>query len=248
MALLAEALRTQSEGVLIARGKIDEGGLEILFVNDSFCAITGRPAQKLIGKPHRILHADPADVARARLWLGEAHPGQPLVGEGPLVREDGSTISAAWSFNPLFNRRGRLTHVVAIYRDQTEKRRLQEALVHSQRLDAVGRLAGVDVGGRSAGGTEGRGEFAGDVPGFTHARCQDFAGTVAEGEDGAFKLRSYLNGRDRCSFGGEDVGDTFPDVHCAWFRRAVAKASGRAWARWVPVFMQTMTTLPVAHS
>ncbi len=142
VALLAEALRTQSEGVLIARGKIDEGGLEILFVNDSFCAITGRPAQKLIGKPHSILHADPADVARARLWLGEAHPGQPLVGEGPLVREDGSTISAAWSFNPLFNRRGRLTHVVAIYRDQTEKRRLQEALVHSQRLDAVGRLAG----------------------------------------------------------------------------------------------------------
>jgi len=142
VALLAEALRTQSEGVLIARGKIGEGGLEILFVNDSFCAITGRPALKLIGRPHGILHADPADTARVRRWLAEAHPGQPLVGEGTLVREDGSTISAAWNFNPLFNRRGQLTHVVAIYRDQTEKRRLQEALVHSQRLDAVGRLAG----------------------------------------------------------------------------------------------------------
>jgi two-component system cell cycle sensor histidine kinase/response regulator CckA len=32
--------------------------------------------------------------------------------------------------------------VVATYRDQTEKRHLQEALVHAQRLDAVGRLAG----------------------------------------------------------------------------------------------------------
>ena len=142
VALLAEALRNQSEGVLIARGKIHEGGLEILFVNDSFCAITGRPAAKLIGRLHGILHADPADPARVRRWLAQAHPGQPLVGEGNLVREDGTTISAAWNFNPLFNRRGRLTHVVAIYRDQTEKRRLQEALVHSQRLDAVGRLAG----------------------------------------------------------------------------------------------------------
>jgi len=37
---------------------------------------------------------------------------------------------------------GDVTHVVAIYRDTTEKRRLQEAVVHSQRLDAVGRLAG----------------------------------------------------------------------------------------------------------
>jgi two-component system cell cycle sensor histidine kinase/response regulator CckA len=35
-----------------------------------------------------------------------------------------------------------VTHVVATYRDQTEKRRLYEALVHTQRLDAVGRLAG----------------------------------------------------------------------------------------------------------
>src|SRR4029079_18642506 len=51
-------------------------------------------------------------------------------------------ITAAWSFDPLCNARGRVTHVIATYRDQTEKRRLHEALVHSQRLDAVGRLAG----------------------------------------------------------------------------------------------------------
>jgi hypothetical protein len=51
-------------------------------------------------------------------------------------------ISAAWSYDPLFNDRGRMTHVVATFRDQTEKRRVQEALVHAQRLDAVGRLAG----------------------------------------------------------------------------------------------------------
>jgi PAS domain S-box-containing protein len=140
--LLAAALRAQSEGVLIASRTCTGKGAKILFVNDSFCLMTGRLPAELIGQPHGILHADPSDVARLRRWLRTARPGQPLMGDGFLVRGDGANISAAWSFDPLFDRDGRVTHVVATYRDQTEKRRLQEALVHAQRLDAVGRLAG----------------------------------------------------------------------------------------------------------
>lgn len=141
-ALLAAALRAQSEGVFIAGRACGPKGIKILFVNDSFCVMTGRPAKELIGRAHGVLHADPSDVIRLRRWLRDASPGRPLIGDGFLVRGDGETVSAAWSFDPLLDRRGRLTHVVATYRDQTEKRRLQEALVHSQRLDAVGRLAG----------------------------------------------------------------------------------------------------------
>ena len=140
--LLAAALRAQSEGVFIAERGNDPRGLRILFVNDSFCTMTGHAAANLVGQPHGILHADRADVERLRRWLAKAKPGQPLLGEGFLVRRTGGSIGVAWCFDPLFNAAGRLTHVIATYRDQTEKRRLQEALVHSQRLDAVGRLAG----------------------------------------------------------------------------------------------------------
>ncbi|MBL9210130.1 MAG: PAS domain-containing protein [Opitutaceae bacterium] len=141
-ALLAAALRAQSEGVFIGARTGSPRGLEIVFANDSFCAMTGRSATELIGRPHGLLHVDAADLTRLKRWLRQAQPGQPLTGEGLLARRDGSTVSTAWSYDPLFNREGRLTHVVATYRDQTEKRRLQEALVHAQRLDAVGRLAG----------------------------------------------------------------------------------------------------------
>jgi two-component system, cell cycle sensor histidine kinase and response regulator CckA len=140
--LLAAALRAQSEGVFIAGRAGDPRGLKILFANESFCAMTGRSPADLIGRPHGMLHVDQGDVIRLRRWLRHAKPGEPLTGEGFLVRGDGSTISTAWSFAPLFDAEGQLTHVVATYRDQTEKRRLQEALVHAQRLDAVGRLAG----------------------------------------------------------------------------------------------------------
>lgn len=117
-------------------------GLRIIFANPGFSVMTGYPAGELIGQPHGMLHADAADLKRLERWLKRAKPGQPLAGDGFLIRADGSMVSAAWSFDVLRNKRGVVTHVVATYRDQTEKRRLQEALVHAQRLDAVGKLAG----------------------------------------------------------------------------------------------------------
>jgi len=140
--LLAAALRAQSEGVFIAERRCGPRGLKIVFVNDSFCAMTGHGPAQLVGCPHGILHVERTDLERLRRWLPQAQPGQPLTGEGYLLGAGGQTISAAWSFDPLCDARGRVTHIVATYRDQTEKRHLQEALVHAQRLDAVGRLAG----------------------------------------------------------------------------------------------------------
>lgn len=142
VALLAGALRAQSEGVFIAERACGKEGMKIVFANDSFCAMTGYSGMELVDRLHGFLHLERVDIERLRHWLPKAHPGQPLVGEGYLLRADGSSISAAWSFDPLCDKEGRITHIVATYRDQTEKRRLQEALVHAQRLDAVGRLAG----------------------------------------------------------------------------------------------------------
>ncbi len=142
MALLAAAFRSQSAGVFIARRPAKGGGLRIVFANDSFRALTGFANKALVGREYTVVHVDRGELERVRAWLPTARRGEPLTGEGFIVRADGGTVLVAWSFDPLCDARGRVTHVIATYRDQTEKRRLQEALVHSQRLDAVGRLAG----------------------------------------------------------------------------------------------------------
>jgi PAS domain S-box-containing protein len=142
VALLAKALHAQSAGVFVAQWRPTSGILRIVFANDSFCGLTGHSASALVGEDCLVLYADRAEYRRIEKWLPAAEPGKPLTGEGLLVRADGTTVLAAWSIDPLRNSRGRVTHVIATYRDQSEKRRLQEALVHSQRLDAVGRLAG----------------------------------------------------------------------------------------------------------
>ena len=56
--LLATALRAQSEGVFIADRRIGPKGLRILFVNDSFRAMTGYAGSDLVGQWHGVLHAD----------------------------------------------------------------------------------------------------------------------------------------------------------------------------------------------
>ena len=114
----------------------------MLFVNDRFCAITGRAAHDLVGQAHGALHDGVTDIPQLRVWLKTAKPGELLAGEGFLLRADGVLVNVAWTLVPFGDARGGVTHIVATYRDQTEKRRLQEALVHAQRLDAVGRLAG----------------------------------------------------------------------------------------------------------
>lgn len=142
MALLAAALRAQTEGVFVAQARSGARGVRILFANASFCTITGYPAAELVGRSHGLFHSRARDVQRVQSWLRRGPAQQPLTGEGLLVRADGTTVPVLWTFAPINDARGRLTHVVATYRDQTGRRRLQEALVHSQRLDAVGRLAG----------------------------------------------------------------------------------------------------------
>ena len=88
------------------------------------------------------LHADDTELARLREWAARLESGSVFSGEGTLNRKDTSSFFAAWNYCPVFDEERRVTHIVATFRDLTEKRRLHEELVHSQRLDAVGRLAG----------------------------------------------------------------------------------------------------------
>ncbi len=63
-ALLANALRAQSEGVFIAERRRGARELRIVFANESFCAMTGYSAAQLVGQSHALLHAERAEVER----------------------------------------------------------------------------------------------------------------------------------------------------------------------------------------
>jgi PAS domain S-box-containing protein len=140
--LLAAAMHAQSEGVLIVEKRWTRKGLRILFANESFCATTGHTVSGLRALGLAALFADAASVERLRAWIERLEAGTVFSDEGNLLRKDASPMFAAWTFCPISDKRRRVTHIVATFRDLTEKRRMHEALMHAQRLDAVGRLAG----------------------------------------------------------------------------------------------------------
>jgi PAS domain S-box-containing protein len=140
--LLAAALATLGEGVLIVDARWQRGGFRVAFVNASFCTMTGWSQAELRGRVHSHLHADHRHLPDLRRWRTKAAAGRTFTGEGYLTRRDGTQLYTTWTFSLVTGAKGRPSHVVITYRDMTAKRRLQEALIHSQRLDAVNRLAG----------------------------------------------------------------------------------------------------------
>ncbi len=140
--LLADALGSLGKGVLVADRSLQRDGFVIRFANQSFCTMTDFSAEELQGLPHGKLHIDRSHLAALRRWLARPIQGRIFTGEGYLACNHGRRLHTAWIISPVSDARGRITHVTITYSDMTRQRRLQEELVHTQRLDAVGRLAG----------------------------------------------------------------------------------------------------------
>ncbi len=117
-----------------------EGGIE--YVNAKFCAISGYTKQEALGQNPRILKSgeQPAEmyedlwatITSGGTWSGEFHNKKK---NGELYWED-ATIG------PITNEQGEITHFIAFKEDITEKKDLEHQLLQSQRLEAIGQLAG----------------------------------------------------------------------------------------------------------
>ena len=58
------------------------------------------------------------------------------------LRKDGKRICVSLTESPIRNESGKITGISSIARDITENKRLEEQFLQSQKMEAVGRLAG----------------------------------------------------------------------------------------------------------
>jgi diguanylate cyclase (GGDEF)-like protein/PAS domain S-box-containing protein len=129
--LREHALATATTGIVIADA--GQEGFPTVYVNPAFEGLTGWPAHAVLGQSCALLQGegtDPAAIAELRAALREGRAAQVRLLN---YRRDGSTFWNELSLSPLRDADGRVTHVVGVLDDVTER---VEAL---DRLDAVQR-------------------------------------------------------------------------------------------------------------
>jgi len=114
----------------------------IEFVNPKFCQITGFSSEEVVGRNTRILKSgetSPEDYQR--LWAAIT-TGKVWQGEFHNIKKNGELFWESATISPVKNREGSIFHYMAIKEDITERKKLEEQLLHAQKMEAVGTLAG----------------------------------------------------------------------------------------------------------
>ena len=152
--LLEAAVTASGDGVMVAEaGGAEDAGLRVVFANPAFERLMGYAAQEAVGlSPSVFCHPSTMEDELAAPSAAEAaalgairralRGSEPVRLELPSRRKDGSVVWAEWQVVPVAGDAGGFDHWVAVLRDTTERRRLEEQLREGQKLEALGRLAG----------------------------------------------------------------------------------------------------------
>ncbi len=126
---LARAVEATRDAVIITDLKGN-----IVFVNPAFEQITGYSAAEALGQNPRILKSGMQDEAvYAQMWQ-TITAGRPWSGEMVNRRKDGTLYNAQLSISPILDRHGQVEQFVAIQRDVTEQRKIEQAVQEAQQM------------------------------------------------------------------------------------------------------------------
>ena len=117
-----------------------EGNIE--YANPAFEKVTGYSRAEVLGKTPRVLKSGKQDAAfYGSLW-GDISSGKTWERRMVNKRKDGTFYTEVSTISPVLDAAGRIVNYVAVKRDITEQLRLENQFLQSQKMEAVGVLAG----------------------------------------------------------------------------------------------------------
>lgn len=136
-ARLIRAIEQAAESIVIT--DIDAN---IVYVNPAFEVVSGYSREEVIGQNPRLLRSDrQSDDFYIALW-NKLKAGENWTGHFVNRAKSGRLYTEEASISPVVSRSGEVINYVAVKRDVTRELELQEQLLQSRKMDAIGRLAG----------------------------------------------------------------------------------------------------------
>ncbi len=123
-----------TDGIIV----LDRHGI-IINVNQKACEIHGFDRGSLIGINMELLDTE-GDKEHFRKRLAKVLDGESIIYETEHYKKDGSKVLLEVSSNAIDSEGEK--YIQSFYRDITEKKRIQEQLMHSTKMESIGVLAG----------------------------------------------------------------------------------------------------------
>ena len=131
--LLQSVVVNTNDAVIVTEAEpIDEPGPRIIYVNEAFTRITGYQPEEVLGKTPRILQGpktDQAELQKVRMALSS---WRPVTVEVVNYRKDGSEFWNEFSLVPVADTQGWYTHWIAVQRDTTGRKQVEQELRQSE--------------------------------------------------------------------------------------------------------------------
>jgi PAS domain S-box-containing protein len=135
--LLAAAIEQADESVVIT-----DASARILYTNPAFTRASGYSREEVQGRnPSALKSGKQGDAFYAELWR-TLRSGATWSGRFINRRKDGKLFEEQATIAPVRDASGAVTHYIAVKRDVSSVRSLEQQLQQAQKMEAVGRLAG----------------------------------------------------------------------------------------------------------
>lgn len=128
--------------VVSAVNPIEADPPTIVFVNEAFELHTGWAKHEVAGQPSVLLAGPETDLVEIERIHGGMRRGEVVKAELQHYTRDGRGYWVELVVAPVIDADGVHTHWVEVHRDISERKALEEQLFQSQKMEAVGRLAG----------------------------------------------------------------------------------------------------------
>ncbi len=133
-------LETIYQSAPIGLALFDPVEFRYLRINDRQCETLGLPREKILGRPITEL-APLKGIREIFEHVAKGHPVRNLLLEGELPTRPGEHRYWNVSYSPVYNADGAVEAIAAVILEVTTQKKAEAALIQSEKLAAVGRLA-----------------------------------------------------------------------------------------------------------